>query len=404
MIPYPRTSKGADMRGSDLRNEALFSYVNLEERVPAGHPLRKIRKIVNAALVALDDAFAALYAAEGRPSIAPERLLRAALIQILFSIRSERQLMEQMQYNLLFRWFAGLGIDEPVWVPTVFTKNRDRLLNTDTARKFLAAILDDKAVSPLLSDEHFSVDGTLIEAWASMKSFQPKPAAADEPPAGDAGSGEGETMPAETLACEPAASAEASPAADVPDEGRNAEIDFHGQKRSNETHASVTDPEARLYRKGKGKEAKLCYMGHALMENRNGLAVDGCLTQADGHAERIAALAMIEPRADRPGRITLGADKGYDAEDFVNELRSMNVTPHVAAKAKGSALDGRTTRHAGYAVSQRIRKRIEEMFGWGKTVGPIAKTMLRGAGRVGAQFTLTLAAYNLARLPKLLAA
>jgi transposase len=405
MIPYPRTSEGADMRGADLRNEALFSYVNLEDRVPAGHPLRKIREIVNTALAALDGAFAELYAAEGRPSIAPERLLRAALIQILFSIRSERQLMEQMQYNLLFRWFVGLGIDDPVWVPTVFTKNRDRLLNTDIARKFLAAILADKAVAPLLSDEHFSVDGTLIEAWASMKSFQPKPAAAaDEPPAGDAGSGEGETMPAETQACEPAAPAEASPAADVPDEGRNAEIDFHGQKRSNETHASVTDPEARLYRKGKGKEAKLCYMGHALMENRNGLAVDGCLTQADGHAERIAALAMIEPRADRPGRITLGADKGYDAEDFVNELRSMNVTPHVAAKTKGSALDGRTTRHAGYAVSQRIRKRIEEMFGWGKTVGPIAKTMLRGARRVGAQFMFTLAAYNLARLPKLLAA
>ena len=336
------------MRGSDMRNEALFSYVNLEDRVPAGHPLRKIREIVNTALAALDAAFAVLYAAEGRPSIAPERLLRAALIQILFSIRSERQLMEQMQYNLLFRWFVGLGIDDPVWVPTVFTKNRDRLLNTDIARKFLAAILANKAVAPLLSDEHFSVDGTLIEAWASMKSFQPKPAAAaDELPAGGAGSGEGGTMPAETQACEPAAPAEASPAAEVPDEGRNAEIDFHGQKRSNETHASVTDPEARLYRKGKGKEAKLCYMGHALMENRNGLAVDGCLTQADGHAERIAALAMIEPRADRPGRITLGADKGYDAEDFVNELRSMNVSPHVAAKAKGSALDGRTTRHAG---------------------------------------------------------
>ena len=263
-----------------MRNEALFSYVNLEDRVPVGHPLRKIREIVNAALAALDAAFAVLYAAEGRPSIAPERLLRAALIQILFSIRSERQLMEQMQYNLLFRWFVGLGIDDPVWVPTVFTKNRDRLLNTDIARKFLAAILANKAVAPLLSDEHFSVDGTLIEAWASMKSFQPKPAAAaDEPPASDAGSGEGGTMPAETQACEPAAPAEASPAAEVPDESRNAEIDFHGQKRSNETHASVTDPEARLYRKGKGKEAKLCYMGHALMENRNGLAGDGCLSR-----------------------------------------------------------------------------------------------------------------------------
>jgi transposase len=393
------------MRGLDQHSGSLFSYVNLEERIPATHPLRTVRSIVNTALAALDGEFAALYSTEGRPSIPPERLLRATLIQMLFSVRSERQLMEQMHYNLLFRWFVGLGIDDAVWVPTVFSKNRDRLLTTSIARQFLAAILADKAVAPLLSEEHFSVDGTLIEAWASMKSFQPKPAAAaDEPPAGDAGSGKRGTMPAETQACEPAAPAEASPTAEVPDEGRNAEIDFHGQKRSNETHASVTDPEARLYRKGKGKEAKLCYMGHALMENRNGLAVDGCLTQADGHAERVAALAMIEPRADRPGRITLGADKGYDAEDFVNELRSLNVSPHVAAKVKGSALDGRTTRHAGYAVSQRIRKRIEEVFGWAKTVGPIAKTMLRGAKRVGAQFTFTLAAYNLARLPKLLAA
>jgi IS5 family transposase len=308
--------------------------------------------------------------------------LRAALIQILFSIRSERQLMEQMEYNLLFRWFVGLGIDDPVWVPTVFSKNRDRLLTAAIARRFLAAILADKAVAPLLSEEHFSVDGTLVEAWASMKSFQPKTENDSEPPA---------------------APAEAAPASD-PEAGRNAEVDFHGQKRSNATHASVTDPEARLYRKGKGKEAKLCYMGHALMENRNGLVVDACLTEADGQAEREAALALIEPRADRPGRITLGADKGYDAEDFVNELRSLNVTPHVAAKTKGSAIDGRTTRHTGYAVSQRIRKRIEEVFGWAKTVGPIAKTMLRGVGRVGAQFTFTVAAYNLARLPKLLAA
>jgi IS5 family transposase len=277
----------------------------------------------------------------------------------------------------------------------VFTKNRDRLLNTDIARKFLAAILAHKDVAPLLSDEHFSVDGTLIEAWASMKSFKPKAGAdGSEPPAAVSG-GSGETS-AEAQACEAAA-----PAAD---KGRNAEINFHGQKRSNETHASVTDPDARIYRKGEGKEAKLCYMGHALMENRNGLVVEASLTHADGHAERNAALAMIEPRADRPVRITLGADKGYDAEDFVNELRSMNITPHVAAKAKGSAINGRTTRHAGYAISQRIRKRIEEAFGWGKTVGPVAKTMLRGLDRVGGQFTLTLAAYNLARLPRLLAA
>ena len=415
------------MRGSDKQNGALFSYVNLEDRVPAQHPLRLIREIVNSALARLDGAFATLYAAEGRPSIAPERLLRAALIQILFSVRSERQLMEQMQYNLLFRWFVGLGIDDAVWVPTVFSKNRDRLLTADIARQFLAAILADKAVAPLLSDEHFSVDGTLIQAWASMKSFQPKDAASGtEPPAvGDAGPGrDGGASTGEPAtggdaasgrdggasATEPATSGGGAnqdggaPTAKPAAAGRNAEVNFHGQKRSNETHASRTDPEARLYRKGLGKEAKLCFMGHALMENRNGLVVDACLTEADGHAEREAALALIEPRADRPGRITLGTDKGYDAEDFVNELRSMNVTPHVAAKRTGSAIDGRTTRHAGYAASQRIRKRIEEVFGWGKTVGPLAQTMLRGTERVGAQFTFTVAGYNLARLPKLLAA
>lgn len=376
---------GAKMRGLDERNEALFSYVNLEDRVPARHPLRMIREVVNAALARLDDTFAKLYASEGRPSIGPERLVGAALIQILFSVRSERQLMEQMQYNVLFRWFVGLGIDDPVWVPTVFSKNRDRLLTTDIARQFLAMILADKAVAPLLSDEHFSVDGTLVQAWASMKSFQPKEAASNDQRA--AGGQDG-----------------GAPATETPATGRNAEVDFHGQKRSNDTHVSRTDPEARLYRKGPGKEAKLCFMGHALMENRNALVVDACLTQADGHAEREAALAMIEPRADRPGRITLGTDKSYDAEDFVNELRSMNVTPHVAAKVTGSAIDGRTTRHAGYAVSQRIRKRIEEVFGWGKTVGPFAQTMRRGAERVGAQFTFAVAGYNLARLPKLLAA
>ena len=302
--------------------------------------------------------------------------------------------MEQMQYNLLFRWFVGLGIDDPVWVPTMFTKNRDRLLNTDIARQFLAAILAHKDVAPLLSDEHFSVDGTLIKAWASMKSFQPKAGAEGSEPPGAGSSGSGEAS-AEAQACEAAAPV---------DKGRNAEVDFHGQKRSNETHGSVTDPDARLYRKGEGKEAKLCYMGHALMENRSGLVVEASLSRADGHAERNAALSMIEPRADRAVRITLGADKGYDAEDFVNELRSMNVTPHVAAKSKGSAIDGRTTRHAGYAISQRIRKRIEEPFGWSKTVGLAAKTMLRGLERVGGQFIFNLAAYNLVRLPKLLAA
>ena len=388
------------MRGLDGQTGSMFSYVDLEGRIPASHPLREIRAFVNAALAALDVEFTKLYSADGRPSIAPERLLRAALIQILFSIRSERQLMDQMQYNLLYRWFVGLGIDDLVWVPTVFTKNRDRLLNADIARKFLAAILAHKDVAPLLSDEHFSVDGTLIEAWASMKSLKPKAGTeGSEPPA--AGSGEGSQTPVEAQAGEAAAPAETGA---VADRDRNAEVNFHGQKRSNETHASVTDPDARFYRKGERKEAKLCYMGHALMENRNGLVVEACLTRADGHAERNAALAMIERRADRPVRITLGADKGYDAEDFVNELRSMNVTPHVAAKAKGSAIDGRTTRHAGYALSQRIRKRIEEPFGWCKTVGLAAKTMLRGLDRVGAQFTFNLTAYNLVRLPKLLAA
>ena len=385
------------MRGSDDQNGALFSYVNLEDRVPERHPLRVIRRIVNAALARLDAALADLYAAEGRPSIPPERLLRAVLIQILFSNRSERQLMEQMQYNLLFRWFVGLGIDDPVWVPTVFTKNRDRLLTTAIARQLLAAVLADNAVKPLLSDEHFSVDGTLIQAWASMKSFQPKETAGG----GDAGPGEDGAAPAGAKA-DPGQDAVA-PVAEAP-ASRNAEVNFHGQKRSNETHASRTDPEARLYRKGPGKEAKLCFMGHALMENRSGLIVEACLTEASGHAERVAALAMIEPRADRPGRLTLGADKGYDTEDFVNELRSMNVTPHVAAKVAGSAVDRRTTRHAGYATSQRVRKRIEEAFGWSKTIGPAARTMLRGIKRVGAQFTFTLAGYDLARLPKLLAA
>ena len=285
------------MRGQDGQTSSMFSYVDMEDRVPAHHPLRKICEFVNAALAALDAEFAKLYSADGRPSIAPERLLRAALIQILFSIRSERQLMEQMQYNLLFRWFVGLGIDDPVWVPTVFTKNRDRLLNTDIARKVLAAILAHRDVAPLLSDEHFSVDGTLIEAWASMKSFQPKDRTeGSEPPAAASG-GTGQAC-AGAQACEAAAPAETP----VADKGRNAEVNFHGQKRSNETHASVTDPDARLYRKGEGKEAKLCYMGHALMENRNGLVVEACLTHADGHAERNAALAMIEPRADRPVR------------------------------------------------------------------------------------------------------
>ena len=356
------------MRGLDERSGSLFSYVDLEARVRADHPLRPIRAIVNSALDRLSAEFDTLYATgAGRPSIPPERLMRALLLQAFYGLRSERQLMERLEFDLLFRWFVGLGIDDVAWDQTSFGKNRDRLLAGDVAARFLAEVLADAKVKRLLSSEHFSVDGTLIEAWASMKSFRPKD-----------GSGE------------------------PPAPGRNGERDFHGERRSNDTHASTTDPEARLLRKSAGREAKLCFMGHALMENRSGLIVDACLTRADGHAERVAALAMIEPRADRPGRITLGADKGYDAEDFVNELRSMNVVPHVAAKTRNSAIDGRTTRHAGYRASQIVRKRIEEAFGWVKAAAGFARARHRGLARVGWQFTLAMAAYDLIRLPKLL--
>ena len=359
------------MRGGDTRTGELFSYVDLEARVRRDHPLRAIRTIVNEALGALEREFAALYSPIGRPSIPPEKLLRAMLLQAFYSIRSERLLMERLEYDLLFRWFVGIGVDDPAWDHSTFSKNRDRLLEGDIAAKFLAAVLARPRVKRLLSSDHFSVDGTLIEAWASMKSVKPKDGS-NEPPA------EGG--------------------------GRNAEKDFHGQKRTNETHASTTDPQARLYKKGKGKEAKLCFMGHGLMENRHGLLVDACLTFADGHAERVAVLHMVEPLADRPRRITLGTDKAYYTEDFVNELRSMKVTPHVAQNTSGrrSAIDGRTTRHGGYAVSQRIRKRIEEAFGRIKTVAGQDKTKFRGRNRVGWAFTFAAAAYNLVRLPKLM--
>ncbi|TQE92765.1 MAG: IS5 family transposase, partial [Spiribacter salinus] len=347
----------------------------------------------------------ALYTKEGRPSIAPERLIRASLLQMLFSIRSERQLMEQMDYNLLFRWFVGLGIDDPVWVPTVFTKNRDRLLTTDMSRKVMAAILAHPEVAPLLSDEHFSVDGTLVKAWASMKSFQPKDSApphdddpGDPPPPPPAGESpaDADQQPQQT---------ETKPMPDTPRHIRNAEVNFRGEKRSNATHGSVTDPDARLYKKAPGAAATLCFMGHTLMENRNGLVVQADLTHADGHGERKAALEMINRHS--PGstrRLTLGADKGYDSRDFVADLRRMVVTPHIAQKSRHSAIDGRTTHHPGYALSQRNRKKIEEPFGWAKTVGGMAQTAHRGLDRVRAQFTMTMAACNLARLPKLLAA
>ena len=357
------------MRGSDRQTGELFSYASPETLVPGDHPLRTIRLLVNAALDRLSPAFATIYADGGRPSIPPEKLLRALLLQALFTIRSERQLMQQITYNMLFRWFVGLAMDVPVWDVTVFTKNRDRLLEGDIARGFLAAILADPQVKPLLSTEHFSVDGTLIEAWASMKSFRPKD-----------GSGE------------------------PPSPGRNGERDFHGETRSNETHASATDPDSRLFRKAAGQASKLCHMAHVLMENRNGLVVDTATTIATGTAERDAATAMV---GELPAgeRITLGGDKAYDTQDFVAEMRRLGVTPHFAQNSKGrrSAIDGRTTRHAGYAISVRIRKRIEEVFGWIKTVGGLRKTRHRGTARVGWTFSLVAAAYNLVRIPKLLA-
>ena len=362
------------MRGSDKRSGELFSYVNLEGRVRRDHPLRSIREIANAALADLSGDFAALYSGMGGPSIAQEMLLRAMLLQAFYSVRSERQLMERLEFDLLFRWFVGLGVDAPVWNHSVFSKNRDRLLDGEIAAKFLAAVLAQPRVKKLLSTEHFSVDGTLIEAWASLKSFKPK-----DPGEGNAGEAGG---------------------------SRNVEADFKGQKRSNETHRSTTDPDAMLYRKGPGMEAKLCFIGHGLMENRSGLLVDSRLTRVSGHAERLAALDMIQAFADRPVAITLGADKGYDAADFVEELRTLNVRPHVAQNTNGrrSAIDKRTTRHPGYAASQRIRKRIEETFGWTKTIAGMRKTKLRGLPKVDWAFTFAAAAYNLIRLPKLLAA
>lgn len=365
------------MRGGDDRTEGLFSYVSCEARVPPSHPLRPIRAICDEALEVLSPEFETLYAKTGRPSIPPEKLLRALLLQAFYSIRSERQLMEQIGYNLLFRWFVGLAMDAAVWDVTVFTKNRERLLAGEVATKFLAAVVAQARGRDLLSDEHFSVDGTLIEAWASMKSFKPKDG-------GDA----------------------------PPGPGRNAERDFRGEKRSNQTHASTTDPQAKLYRKANGQSSRLAFMGHVLMENRNGLVVGAMVTQATGTAEREAALALVDG-LNAKRRITLGADKGYDARDFVRDLRARKVTPHIARNEqmredgslrRSSAIDGRTTRNPGYAISLRIRKRIEEVFGWAKTTGGLRKTRHKGTDRVDWVFTLTAAAYNLVRLPKLMTA
>lgn len=357
------------MRGDDQQQAGMFSYVSLEERVPQEHPLRAIRKSVDEILRTMAKDFDGMYAMRGRPSVPPERLLRAVLLQIFYSVRSERMLMEQMSYNLLFRWFVGLEMDEPVWNHAVFSKNRERLLNQEVAREFLRGVLAH--AKPHLSDEHFSVDGTLIEAWASQKSFQKKNG-------GDADSGQ-----------------------------------FRGEKRSNETHASKTDPEAKLYRKGHGQEAKLGYLGHVLMENRNGLIVDAMLTQADGTAERDAALLMLHRhwrkrrRQGKRSPISIAADKAYDTRDFVDTIRAMGMRPHVAQNVKrlgGSAVDRRTSRQQAYQVSQRKRPLIEKAFGWMKQTGGLRKTKLRGLRKVAWQFLMTAAAFNLWRLPKLQAA
>jgi len=358
------------MRGDDQDEQgAMWSYVPMEQRIPADHPLRVMRPLVDAVLRELSPRLAELYSRVGRPSIAPEKLLRALLLQVLYTIRSERLLMEQLDYNLLFRWFVGLEMDDPVWNATVFTKNRERLLGGEIARAFFERVVAQARERGLLSDEHFTIDGTLIEAWASLKSFQRK---ADQPAASD-------------------------------DPG-NPTVNFHGERRSNATHASTTDPEARLARKSKGQEAKLVYTGHVLMDNRQGLAVGGCVLPASGYAERAAALELLG--ALKPGRrLTVGADKGYDTRDFVTAARLWQITPHVAqsTRSRASAIDARTTRHPGYGISQRRRKRVEEIFGWLKTVGLMRKTRHRGTRRVDWVFTFALAVYNLVRIRNLAA-
>ena len=358
------------MRGVDHQQADMYSYLSPEARVRADHPLRAIRAMADQALSNMTERFDGMYAKTGRPSIPPEKLLRAQLVQMLYSVRSERLLMEEIDYSMLFRWFVGMNLDEPVWDVTVFTKNRDRLLEGDVAREFLCEVVEQARKKNLTSDEHFTVDGTLIEAWASLKSFQRK---------------DQRNTP--------------------PEDPGNPTVDFHGEKRSNETHGSTTDPDALLARKGSGKEAKLSYNGNLLTENRNGFIITTEVFQANGTAERDAGLVMLE---QIPGghRVTVGADKAYDTSDFVSECRNMKVTPHVAKNTKrsgGSAIDGRTARHEGYAVSQKTRKRIEECFGWLKTIALMRKVRHRGIEKVGWVFTFAAAAYNLVRMRKLLA-
>ena len=363
------------MRGDDLQQGAMFSYLSPEQRVPADHPLRPIRRMVDTVLKRLSPRFEGMYAERGRPSIPPEKLLRALLLQCLYSVRSERMLREQLDYNLLFRWFVGLNLDDPIWDFTVFSKNRERLLEADVARAFFEEIGELAREQGLLSDEHFTVDGTLIEAWAGQKSFKPRTGA-----------------PAPPSHCDPG----------------NPSVNFRGEKRSNETHASTTDPDARLYKKAKGQEAKLGFLGHVLMENRNGLVVETRLTKATGTAEREAAVEMVEvKREEKGGRLTLGGDKNYDTREHVAALRELKVTPHVAQNTErrgGRAIDQRTTRHPGYTVSQTKRKRVEEIFGWFKTVALMRKVRFRGLERVGWMFTWAAAAYNLVRMRNLIGA
>jgi transposase len=355
------------MRGYDSQTEAIFAYVTPESFVPKAHPLRAIRAMADEALKGMDKLFDSMYAATGRYSIPPEKLLKAQLLMILYSIRSNRQLVEQIHYNFLYRWFLGMSLEEKVWDHSSFSTNQERLIGSDVAAEFLSRVLAQAERKHLLSREHFTVDGTLIEAWASIKSFKPK----DDPPS----------------SCG----------------GKNETVDFKGKKLKNDTHASVTDPDARLYRKGKTKESKLCYQGHTLMENRSGLIVKTQVTTASGTGEREAAKIMVKklPRTTR--RITLGGDKGYDTADFVKELRSLKITPHVAQNDtnRKSAIDGRTTKHPNYAVSQRIRKRIEEGFGWMKTIGSMRKTMYRGIEKIAWQLDLHAVAYNLVRMKNL---
>ena len=361
------------MRGGEERQAGFIVMTTLEDVVPGDHPLRAIRAMVDAALEEMSSELEALYAEGGRPSVAPEYLLRAQLVQILYAIPSERRLVEQLRYNLLLRWFVGLPMDEPVWHPTTFTKNRDRLLTAEVAEAFFSAIRSQAEAHKLLSREHFSLDGTLIEAAAALKSLRPLEESADEPPSGGG--------------------------------GRNPEVDWRGERRSNATHRSTTDPEARLARKGNSQAAKLCYAGHSLTENRNGLIVDCELTEANGTAEREAGLRLLARQRRRSGRrrMSVGADRGYDMRGFVSDVRALKITPHVAAKDRFSAIDRRTTRHAGYATSQRRRKLVEEPFGWMKTVGGLAKLRHRGKGKAAAIFAFSCAAYNLVRLRKLLA-